>query len=483
MHDAAVAERISWIPSWADPDALELVVAGGDGPSYSLQRPLLGAWRDVGAGLREARRALQATPIAEIVEAIDEVAAQWCERDWPVRRAACARAAAATGFSEEVVDRSFDVELRNYRADSLWRALRRELGDPAVLDGPRPDPVLGGLTTASSHGIVLAIFTGNVPGLPALSIVRALLTKSAFVAKVAAAEPTFAGEFVRTLAEADPRLGDAGLVTYWERDDVDTRAAVFALADVVIAYGGDESCAAARAATGPHQRFLEHGHRLSVGLVTRAFRAGEGDAAVARAIARDTSMFNQHACIAPQAYLVEGGHDDVARFCATIAHALDDHARECPLGDPPLEQAAALQLRRADAHYRAAASAGRRLWAGRDWAVALDDELDAAATGDRMLRVLPVDGPAAAVELLRPYGDRLQNVAVGATDAETPALVQALAGLGATRVCAPGAMAEPSLAWRHDGRMCIAELVRWCDVEMHPWTSPDREEQGWAATR
>ena len=36
---------------------------------------------------------------------------------------------------------------------------------------------------------------------------------------------------------------------------------------------------------------------------------------------------------------------------------------------------------------------------------------------------------------------------------------------GALRVCALGDMQCPPLAWRHDGRPALADLVTWCDWE------------------
>lgn len=125
-------------------------------------------------------------------------------------------------------------------------------------------------------------------------------------------------------------------------------------------------------------------------------------------------------------------------------------------------------MRLADAEYRAARAPGRRLWSGAGWTVALDDEL-LAGHGDRVLYVVAVPSLGRALEMLAPLRGRLQNVAVGALDGQMPTLVPVLASLGASRICAPGRMADPSLAWRHDGQARIAELVRWCDIEMHPW--------------
>lgn len=474
----ASAPFISWFPTWVHDELLVPLHAGaarGEATSaWRCMRPRSECWDTVVQGLIRAGDVLRSMPVADIVAAIDRAAERWCDRGWPARIAARDHAVMATGFSPEAVDRSFDVELRNYRAESLWRALRRELGNPAVLDGPCADRELAGATMAIGPRVTLEIFTGNVPGLPALSIVRALMTKSAVIAKVASGEPTFAAQFVRSLADIDARLGDAIAITYWDRDDRVTLDAVLAHVDAVVVYGSDAACAAIRSAVRPDQRLLEHSHKLSVGLLSRAYLLQEGAASVAAAVARDVSMFDQHACIASQAYLVEGEMDEVHALSIEVAHAMEAYARECPPGRLSRDDAAALQMQRAAADWCAAAGGtARDAWHGEnlDWTVILDDDLHTgASSGHRVLRLVPVARMDVAIELLRPYGRYLQNVAVGALDREMPSIVRHLALLGASRICQPGRMADPSMAWRHDGRMCIADLLRWCDIEMHPWT-------------
>ncbi|MGH3620348.1 MAG: acyl-CoA reductase [Sciscionella sp.] len=472
---------ISWLPGWVPPAEVERVHASGATRRFQLLRPREECWTGIAKGLRRAGDALGALGIAEIVAAIDVTARHWCDRDWPQRRTARDLVVAGTGLSAATVERSFDVELRNYRADVLWRVLARELGDPRVLDEPCPDAHLAGATMAIGPDIVCQVFTGNVPGLPALGIVRSLLVKSAVIAKVASGEPTFAARFAASLAKVDRRLADAVLVTYWDRDDVATRNAVIGEADVVVAYGGDEACAAIQRAVRSEQRFVVHGDRVSFGLLSNRYLRSEDNGVLAAAIARDASMFDQHACIAAQAYLVEGETDEVGRFAARVAEAMAEYAGDCPLGELEPDAAAALQLRRAEAQYRAAGSSAGRVWSEKDWTVVLDDALDGhTGSGNRMLRIVAVPSIDRAVELLRPFGGRLQNVGVGGLDGEMPALATALARLGATRLCAPGRMPDPSLTWRHDGRTCVADLVRWCDVEMHSWATREqaREQEG-----
>jgi Acyl-CoA reductase (LuxC) len=469
LRGSSMAEpKISHLPRWVDPRDVEHVRVTGDRITCQLARPHLAAWPVVAEGLRAATVILRELKVTDLVAVIDTAARLWSDRNWPTRCATRDLVAVATGMAPETVDRSFDVELRNYRSEELWRALRRELGDPGVLDGPCTDALLPGMTMAVGPALICQVLTGNVPGLPALELVRALLVKSAVVLKVASSEPVFASRFVATLGRIEPVLADAVVVTYWSREDLAIRDAVLAEAEVVTAYGTDAACAAIGASTLPHQRFVAHGHKLSVGLLSGLFLENADFGALAALIARDASMFDQHACISAQAYLVEGDQGTVTRLAAAVADAMAGYAEDCPLGRGDPSASAGRRMRLADAEYRAAATPNRRVWAGADWTVVLDDAL-LPGSGDRMLRVVPVPSLERGLDMLRPFGNHLQNVAVGALDEQMPDLACALASLGATRICPPGRMPDPGLAWRHDGQTRIAELVRWSDIEMPPW--------------
>jgi len=88
---------------------------------------------------------------------------------------------------------------------------------------------------------------------------------------------------------------------------------------------------------------------------------------------------------------------------------------------------------------------------------------------DRFARVVPVKNAETLIQLLTPVRRFLQCAAIASgPNQNTDALKQRLAGLGVTRFCPPGAMGTPSMIWHHDGRACLAELVRWCDEETIP---------------
>jgi hypothetical protein len=409
-------------------------------------------------------------PIAEIISSIDRVAESWSRRDFPLRVAARESIALATGMSPQAVDESLDVELRNYRGASLLRALRRELGDPAMLDTFTNDPELIGSVRAFGPRLTLVFCTGNVPGLPALPLVRALLAKSAVILKVASREPSFARLFVESLDEVDPRISQAIVVSYWSRADHASLRAVVEHTDAVIAYGSDDACQQIRSAVPSHQRFIEHSHKLSVGILSRSFIDHHGLQAAAACVARDMSVFNQHACIAPQAYFVEGDTAQLRQLGAALASALAHYAERCPLGTQQPQDAAAIALERAVQGWRCADELDNDLWCdpGLQWTVTLERGFESARSlGDRYLRLIGIEHVEQALTMLAPFGRYLQNVGLGVDPAHFRSVAGALAALGASRLCAPGRMAEPSMMWHHDGRMCLAELLRFCDIEMH----------------
>jgi hypothetical protein len=465
------SELISWFPRWAEPPQLRELSFGG---RWRCQRPEDSHWGRIAHELQTAGRALRDVPIAEIVSSIDRVADNWSRHDFALRLAARKTIAAATGMSPQAIDESLDLELRNYRSASLLRALRRELGDPAVLDGFVRDGELAGSVRAFGPRLTLVVCTGNVPGLPALPLVRALLAKSAVILKVASGEPSFARRFVESLDEVDPRLSRAIAVTYWAREEEATLRAVLEHTDTVIAYGSDEACAQIRSALAPHQRFVEHAHKLSVGILSRSYIEQHGVKAVAASVARDASVFNQHACIAPQAYFVQGDADERKAFGAALADALARYAERCPLGTQEPQDAASIALERAAHGWRCASDSALELWcdpAGLEWTLTLDSAFEGARSlGDRYLRLVGIDDLGQPLAILRPYARHLQNVGLGVDAQQLPGLAAELAELGASRLSAPGRMSEPSMMWRHDGRMCIAELLRFCDIEMHEST-------------
>src|SRR5262249_23101210 len=142
----------------------------------------------------------------------------------------------------------------------------------------------------------------------------------------------------------------------------------------------------------------------------------------------------------------------------------------------PLADTAKIRLARARQAWQAAAQeANYGIWHSDDleWTVTLEKELiSPEALGYRYLPLIPVGDLADVVERLQPWRHYLQNIGLGCSKEELLPAARILARMGASRICEPGKMGEPSMVWRHDGHMCVANLVRWCDVEGHRYLQP-----------
>ena len=82
------------------------------------------------------------------------------------------------------------------------------------------------------------------------------------------------------------------------------------------------------------------------------------------------------------------------------------------------------------------------------------------------MRVCPVAGPEGLLAALAPHAAHLAAVAVAGFAAQTGELTRALADRGASRVCRPGRLQAPPLAWRREGLPVLGCLARFTNDEL-----------------
>lgn len=468
---------ISWMPSWVEEGWTKTVqVSAVDDPlrrlpdqvpRWECRTPFPSGWEPLTQGLVEAGERLRALPIRRIVDAIGSAIEVFRDRNSAERVSAIEAGHAATGLSCESLHRCIDVELINFRALDLWTTLERELGDPLVLDEFRSDKHLSGFTRAFGPKLVAAIATGNILGLVVNPICRSLLVKAPVLLKVARGEPTFASRFAEMLHRVDPVLGDAVVVTYWESNDDVAFDGALRRADAAIVYGSTAAVESVQRRLRPGQRVVVHGHKFSAGIVTQAHIKRYGLEHVAERLALDVCTFDQHACIAPKVVIVEGDHASVDALGSALAVEMARYGETYPSGARSAYDAASLAARRVTAGWDEAKNVGR-VWEGANLAftVVRSAELPSVdCGGDRYIVLVPAESPGACAERLAEHSAYLQNVVVGASGDELVVIAERLAQLGACRVSPPGTAANPTMIWRHDGRACIFDLLRWCDIE------------------
>jgi cytochrome c551/c552 len=434
-----------------------------------VRTPVLrpGALTRLASRLRAARdEFLLPTTTAELVGIIDSTAARMTEGEH--RSDILAALPHTSGMSPAMAEHVLDMMARDWRAGRLDALLRSELSDVDMLDRF----VAHGLrmTRAVGAPLVTHIFSGNVPGVSVSSLIRALLVRSASIGKSAAGEPLLAATFARVLQEVNPDVASSIAVLYWEGGRSESEDEALAAADGVVVYGSGDTIASIRARTPAGTSIIEHGPKLSIGIVSRGALCSVADAeSIAISIARATAVFDQHGCVSPHVVFVERGAAVSPRdVAAAIAGAFGEIDRILPRR--PLGPADAARIREAAtrAEFRSIAGEDVELYEAKN-ALVIYDATPAieASCLDRTLYVKPVDALRDVCGMIAPYRDVVQSAAVAGLDASTlEAYAATLARAGITRVTDFERLPWPDASWHHDGRGPLLELLRFIDLDL-----------------
>jgi hypothetical protein len=414
------------------------------------------------AELREAGAELRRRPARETLEALAALLDGWRAADSPWRRALAAELPDATGFSQPVVAEGLRLGLDSWSGEKFLELVARELGPLECLDAAAPAMVSGFDTSA-------LFLAGAIPMPTLLALIAPLALRSPLLAKVASRDPVTPRHVARSIAERDALLGECVACVEFARDDVDSTDALLA-ADCIVATGSDATVAAIGARVAPPRRLVAYGHRLSVAIVGAAALQGETLREAAARLALDVALWDQLGCLSPVAvHVVAAGDAAADAFAEALAEALEGIETRLPRGAVGRAEAARIGAERSGAELRAAAGARVAVHTGeggRSTVVREDTPAVRPAPLHRFVRVLPVRDSAALIDALAPLGPHLAGAALAGFEGETAALARRLAELGASRICALGAMQRPPLAWRHDNRGVLTPLARLADLEL-----------------
>lgn len=190
--------------------------------------------------LKKAREVyLARLSVCDIIDCIDSITTLWQNPIYPLRQQAEALLPVITGYSKPMIVQGIDKLVSMFKRENLEILLQEELGDPLFLDQFRPRRKTGGLSRAYGPLLTTHIFAGNVPGLPAINLINALLVKSASLGKAASEEPLFPVLFTRSLSEVNPGLAKCIAILHWKGGDEKIEQLAFTQSDAVIVYGSE----------------------------------------------------------------------------------------------------------------------------------------------------------------------------------------------------------------------------------------------------
>jgi hypothetical protein len=301
-------------------------------------------------------------------------------------------------------------------------------------------------------------------------MVLGVLVRSAQFVKCASGTSLLPRLFAHSLYQVEPKLGACLEVAEWRGGNADLEKALFDEADCVTATGSDETLAAIRQRLPAKTRFLGYGHRVSFAYVAGGMLTGLNVRKVAGQAAADVAAWDQQGCLSPHVIYVEHGGLPPEQFAEMLAEELERREEAEPRGELPVQAAAAIASRRSFYEVRAAHSPDTRHWCSRNstaWTVVYEaDPRFQLSCLNRFIYIKGVKDLMEALQSAEGVRGQVSTVGLAAPEDKAQALATELARWGVARVCRLGQMQEPPLAWRHDGRPALGDLVTWTDWEM-----------------
>ncbi len=398
--------------------------------------------RALAQALRAGGGALRSLAPEARVAAIDRVAASWLADDSSWRRRAVAELTISTGYPEAAIAISLEQLWGALRAPQLTGALAAE----PVADAAQPLPALA-----------LHVLAGNVPGVGIFGIVGALLAGVPSLVKPAAREPFLPALFVESLASVAPELQRAVAVAPWRGGTAELDDAALREADVVLAYGRDETLD--RLAERRPLRLLRYGSRLSIAVLARSALTR----ATAHALAQQVALYDQQGCLSPQIALVEQtDRATTDAFAALVAAELDALEHSLPRAMPTLGESASVWRHLEHQRWRAQEGADVAVHGGRDGRASVVCDRTAEwpmSPTFRHLIVLPVATLAAAATPLARITGVVEAVGYAGPMEQMDEVARIAAGAGAVRLCPLERLQAPPFAWRQSGHPRLASFA------------------------
>ncbi|MDI9331207.1 MAG: acyl-CoA reductase [Alphaproteobacteria bacterium] len=411
----------------------------------------------------QARVHLQTLSVTDIIERIDAAVMRLLNPADPARRTLDQGLPRLCGLDADMVRLNLNRYLKTFRTQGLHRFVAEDLPNPKVLDTWQPLSK-GGWGLAMGSPVLLHLWAGNVPALPLWSLVCGLLSKSGNVGKLASAEPMFVSVFAQVLIDIEPCWRDVLALLWWEGGDTQLEAAAMAEAQTVIAYGADATLQALRGRLPQGVRLLEHGHKLSFGVVARDALGTRHGPELAQAAAQDMARYDQGGCYSPHLFFVQrGGPVPPREWAERLFHALQNQHARHPRRTPDADEAwACAQWRQA---HEWSGQAVLMTSEGGDVAYLDAPPIIAPGPGLRCVQVVAIDDLSQVIDCIAPARRWLQTAGLAMGPQHWPEFSRQLGRAGVTRLCAIGAMAAPEAGWHHDGGHSLRDLLSWVEVE------------------
>jgi hypothetical protein len=332
--------------------------------------------------------------LANLESRLHQIAAIWLDQKSPVRQAALRDAAPEFCLSQASFDLALDWIFK------LW------------LEVPLEEALSKNKFKNSRYAV--QVLAGTSPAMIAQGFFQGALLNIPQCLKIPSRQPTFAKLLHQSFLEIMPtplfelNTGGENLPQFYS---------CLAKADLVLAYGQDETMETLKQKLAPHAIFIPHGEVLSAAII---FKEAANFSSLEK-LAYDFLSYDQRGCLSPCLALIESGGELSPAACARFfaEEILPPLAKRLPRGGLFPGEAAAILHQRSLNRFRGL------VYTGTDWTVCYDETLSwPEATLPRFLPFKPFEKRSDLVGFLQASKAPLISVGFAGENAALRLLAQ-----------------------------------------------------------
>ena len=399
--------------------------------------------------------------LSEIIDFLVETGQRLVLERNPYLQECAERVAATNPLPRRIIENLYRRPGRYLTKPALTHMVAQNFHDLACLDGwvPRIDPEGRRSSVRAFPPRLIHVLAGNSPSGAVMSIAQGALVKAINLFKMPSSDPFSTVAVLRTMADIDanhPVVRSMSAI-YWRGGDDAIERVLYRpqYFDKIVAWGGGDAINNVIKYLGPGFQLISFDPKTSISMIGAEALASDATLdEVAERTAADVTIFNQEACVASRIVFIEGGREQIDRFCAKLVKRLAVDREFASAKAPALPS----ELRE-EVEVLQALGGEYRVWGAFDGSglvIRSDEPVEFHPTG-KTANVVPV---ASLADAIRYVNVATQTVGVF-PHARKAELRDRLATAGAQRVVPLGSAAMSCIGSPHDAMYPLQRFVHW----------------------
>ena len=272
-------------------------------------------------------------PLAEIIDFLVETGQRISNPNNPFVQGCIDRMSATHVLPRGVLENQVKVAAAYLDKRLLNAVVAQNFANPKALDEwiPHQDYTGRRSFVRAFAPRLVHVLPGNSPGVAVKSIAQGALVKAVNLFKMSSSDPFTTVAILQTMAEIDARhaIVKSMSAVYWRGGDNSVEQVLYRpqYFDKIIAWGGGDAINNVIKYLGPGLQLVSFDPKTSISMVGKeAFASADTLAAAADLASADVLVLNQEACVASRFIYVEGGHEEVDRFCDKLHKRIAERA-------------------------------------------------------------------------------------------------------------------------------------------------------------